>query len=383
MLGVIITILLTLITIYLVYLSIRKGSQPKPVEKPVPKIKEEKVIASKPEKHKKPQKTIPMPMESAEFSMNVGSSTPLCMSFSENGEYIIVPLRNRYQVLFSIESLTEKKSAVARYKLVDDNIVDCKLLSHPSLQVVFALDRSKSIRSFILDPINENYQPGKFSIMNASKIMLDKIVVPCDLSYVAALGDETYLSVFLPDGKPLFRTDTRQVKNEELSVSSDSDFFAASSSTAEIVAYGIRRGRDNLPQKIEKAFSVSGHRNLVRALHFHPAQKQVVTGSDDGTIRITQTPHLWSEGDNFVKPLGSFDIENKEPAKFVRISSNDSIAVLTESQKLLIYQREKLVKTIKHPHNEPISQIEWTPDGKYIVVLSTSSPFIYSYANPC
>ena len=61
---------------------------------------------------------------------------------------------------------------------------------------------------------------------------------------------------------------------------------------------------------------------------------------------------------------------------------DDTIAVLTQNEVLYFYRKGQLVKTVQKPHSAVISQLEWSPDGKYIVALSPSSCFLYAYDNP-
>ena len=146
---------------------------------------------------------------------------------------------------------------------------------------------------------------------------------------------------------------------------------------------GIKEGKDGLPQKAQKAFAIAGHKNSIVSVDFHPKLQQVATGSLDGHFNISSTPARWQEGEDFTKQIETYSVENEEPIKMVRQNPiDDTIVVLTQKQVLYFYRKGKLVKTVENPHSGEISQLEWSPDGKYIVALSPSSCFLYAYDNP-
>ena len=53
-----------------------------------------------------------------------------------------------------------------------------------------------------------------------------------------------------------------------------------------------------------------------------------------------------------------------------------------ENGELLFVRKEGVVKKVEVAHQQTPSDVQWTRDGKWVVVISTSSQFIYGYTNP-
>ena len=336
------------------------------------------------EKRAKNSKSTPQPMEGVEHSVFVGNTSPNYFSFSEDGKYLIVACSNRQNLFFDSTTIETKKNPLHRIKFVDDQVIAIDLIqNNGNYEAVCGLDRGRSIQSFIIDPKTGKFTPGSFNVPNAAKEGINQLKVSKDHAYVSIFCDQTYLSAFHPNGTPIIRNESHQMKNYELSCSSDSYFFALSSYTSEIVVLGIKYAKDGLPQKAQKAFTLSGHKNSMVSIDFHPKLQQVCTGSLDGHFNIYSTPVRWLEGEDFSKQIESYSIKNEEPIKMVRQNPvDDTIAVLTQDEVLYFYRKGNLVKTVERPHSALISQLEWSPDGKYIVALAPSSCYLYAYNNP-
>lgn len=347
-------------------------------------LKEQQKLKEREEKRNKNVKAIPRPLETAEHSIYIGATCPTCVSFSEDGKYFFVTCTNRKNLLFDIASLSEDKKPIQQLKLVDDTISAADVINDDSkLEIVCGLDRSRSIQSFYVDPATGKSTPGSFNVQNANKTVINQLRVAKDHSYVVTFGDETYLSAFHPNGNAIIRNDSHQMHNYELSVSSDSNFFALSSYTSEIIALGMNRGKDGLPSKAVKAFTVAGHKDSIVSIDFHPSQGLIATGSLDGHFNIVSTPLRWTEGDEQTKLLKSFETEGNEPVKLVRMNPvNEIIAVLTKSDKLFFYNDGKIIKKVEQPQSDAVNNMYWSPDGKHIVVLSTNSNYLYVYSTP-
>jgi WD40 repeat protein len=244
--------------------------------------------------------------------------------------------------------------------------------------VVLALDKSKSIQSFQIDPTSSNFTRGRISIPNAMKYTVDKVRMAPDGSWVAVLGDETYVKVFHLDGTLLFAKDTRQMANTELSVSSNSELVAASSFTSDVVVYGIDRDRSDIPRKVQKAFVIGQHENSISTIDFDPKTLRLATGGKDRKYNVWLSPIRWREGD--VAKLewsGSVDAAIDK----IRICpGGEIIAVLTVNGILRMIGKNGVVKELKTVHSSVVSHMEWSPDGKWIVVASMKSPFLYGYS---
>ena len=337
------------------------------------------------EKRAKNMKATPQPMEEAEFSVYIGNTTPNSFSFSDDGKYFIVACNNRQNVLFEASSLTSKKNPIQRYKFVDDQVVAIDLINRDDglYEAVCGLDRARGIKSFIVNPKDAKTRDGIFDVPNAAKMGITQLKVSRDHQYVIAFNDETYISAFNPNGTMIIKNDSHQMKNYEMSRSSDSNFFALSSYTSEVIVIGVKRGKDGLPNKATKAFTVAGHKNSIVSIDFHPKEKKLITGSIDGHFNIWTTPQRWEEGDDFIKQIESYAVEKEEQIKMVRQNpANDIIAVLMPTNVLYFYEKGKLLKTIPKVHSLDVAQLEWTPDGKYIVALSTGSCFLYAFSCP-
>lgn len=355
-------------------------------------IIEEKQISSKEQKEQskkelqkqkqKQQLKSSQPMETAERYMNVGNTTPISISFDPTGKYFIVPCRNRQQILFDVDGIDKNANGKQRYRLTDDMVVDCSLFINDANkpEVALALDRGKSIQSFVLIEGSNKFEPGKFNVPNAGKLTVDKIKVAHDQSFVAALGDETYIRVFLPNGNPVFGKDTSQMKNTEISVSCNSELVAASSFTSEIVVYGVDRDRSDVPAKVTKAFTFSGHKNSIQSIDFDLKQLFVASGSKDCKYGFWLAPTRWREGDVCrLQWSGSLP----DPVFLIRICpTSELLAIITEKGKLYFCDKSGIKKTVEIAHNAKPTHMEWSPNGKWVVVLSIHSPFIYAYSNP-
>ncbi|EAY10888.1 hypothetical protein TVAG_012540 [Trichomonas vaginalis G3] len=345
-------------------------------------LKEAQKQKEREEKRNKNVKAIPRPMETAEHSIYIGSTCPTCVSFSEDGKYFLVTCTNRKNLLFDIQSLTTDKKPLHQLSFVDDTISTCDLINSGSkLEAVCGLDRSRSIQSYYIDVATGKTSPGSFNVQGANKLIISQLRVAKDHSYVVTFGDETYLSAFLPNGRSIIRNDTHQMHNYELSVSSDSQFFAVSSYTSEIIALGMNLGKDDLPSKATKAFTISGHSDSIVSIDFHQKQGLLATGSLDGHFNIVSTPALWKEGDDQTKILKSYETKDCEPVKYVRLNPvDDTIAVLTQSEKLFFYRDGKITKVVERPQSSTVDDMYWSPDGSRIVVLSSNSNYLYIFS---
>ena len=323
-------------------------------------------------------------MEGVEHSVFVGNTSPNYFSFSEDGKYLLVACSNRQNLLFESTTIETKKNPLHRIKFLDDQVIAVDFIqNNGKYEAVCGLDRGRAIQSFVVDPQTGKFTPGSFNVPNAAKEGINQLKVSKDHSYVTIFCDQTYLSAFHPNGTPIIRNDSHQMKNYEMSCSSDSYFFALSSYTSEIVVLGIKYGKDGLPQKAQKAFTLSGHKNSMVSVDFHPKLKQVCTGSLDGHFHIYSTPLRWTEGEDFTKQIENYAVKNEEQIRMVRQNPvDDTIAVLTQKEVLYFYRKGQLVKTVERPHSSVISQLEWSPDGKYIVALTPSSCYLYAYNNP-
>ncbi|OHT11988.1 hypothetical protein TRFO_18373 [Tritrichomonas foetus] len=341
--------------------------------------KEDKIKQTKQQKQQKQQSK---PMETAEHYMTVGNTIPICMSFEQTGEYFVVACRNRQQILFEVNGIDKNAPGKQRYRLTDDTVVDCSFFTNNSkqLEVAFALDRSKSIQSFVLIPNSNKFENGQINIPNAGKLTVDKIQVAPDQSFVAALGDETYIRVFHPNGTHLFAKDTSQMRNTEITVSSNSELVSASSYTSEIVVYGIDRDRSDVPSKVTKAFSFSEHKNSIQTLDFDRKTMLIASGSKDCKYNVWLAPLRWREGD-IARLQWSGTLP--EPIFLIRMCpTSQMVACVTENGKLYFCTKEGIQKTVDVAHNMGVADIKWSPDGRFVVVMSHGSQFLYAFERP-
>ena len=323
------------------------------------------------------------PMETAEKHLCVGNTTaPICLSFEPTGKYLIVCCKNRQQVLFEVSGIENNAPGKQRYRLTNDSVIDCSLFinQNNNVEVALALDRGKSIESYELVVNSNKFNKGFINIENAGKLTVDKIKVAPDLSFVAALGDETYVRVFHPNGGLLFAKDTSQMHNTEISVSSNSELVAASSYTSEIVVYGVDRDRTDVPIKVSKAFTFSEHKNSIQSIDFDRKTMMIASGGKDCKYNLILAPLRWREGD-IARPQWSGTLP--EPILIVRLNPiKQLIACLTESGKLYFCDSQGIKKTVEVAHNCSATIMEWEPNGKWVVVASLASPFIYAYECP-
>ena len=355
--------------------------EPKPAPEPAPKREKKQEKQRKPQKQQKPK--APQPLETAERVVNIGNTTPLCFAFER--DFFIVCCRNRQQVLFSVDSLNGGATAsVQRYSnMVDDTIIDCDFMRTGSgeYEGVLGLDRGRSVKSFIIDPKSAKFRPGAVDIAGAAKQTVDKVRIAPDASFVTTLGDDTHVRVFHPNGTLLFGRDTGQMQNTELSVSSNSEFVTVGGFSKALVVYGVMRDRADVPNKVVKAFTLSGHTNSVETVDFDVKSLKVATGGKDKRYNVFMSPERWNEGDDIPKQLWSGEVE--EPVKIVRLApGGETLAVLIESGALLFVRKEGVVKRVDVAHQHVVSDMQWTHDGKWVVVMSTASQFIYGYASP-
>lgn len=367
----------------------KQHHMPKEEEKPVV---EEKQITTREQKEQakkelqkqkqKQQLKSSQPIETAERYINFGNTTPICISFDPTGKYFIVPCKNRQQILFDVEGIDRNANGKQRYRLVDDTVVDCSLFINEANkpEVALALDRGKSIQSFVLIEGTNKFETGKFNVPNAGKLTVDKIKVSHDQSFVATLGDETYVRIFLPNGNPVFGKNTSQMNNTEISVSCNSELVAASSYTSEIVVYGVDRDRSDVPAKVTKAFTFSGHKNSIQTIDFDLKQLFIASGSKDCKYGFWLAPSRWREGD-ICRLQWSGDLQ--EPISLIRICpTKELVAIITEKGKLYFCDKSGIKKTVEIAHNAKPTHMEWEPNGKWVLVLSIYSQFIYAYSNP-
>lgn len=371
-----------------------KKQPKKPVakEEPKPKAPVQTREEKREDKRKQDQKrqnnksATPKPLETAETVLTCGNSYALAMAFEPTNKYLFVACKNRNQILFPVSKLNKDTSeSPQRYKLVDDDIIDCDIKpidKNNNFEVVCGLDRDKTIKSFIINPSSPHSKPGSVNIEVGAKLTVDKVRIASDMSFVATLGDETYIRVFHPNGNPIITKNTSQMHNSEISVSSNSELVGASSYTKEIVIYGVDRDRAEVPNKVTKAFTVSGHSNSINTFHFSQNDLLFVTGGKDGKFIVWLAPTRWREGD-IARQQWSGNTENNEAIALARISPNgNTVALFTESGKLYFYRKTGLVKTVPLAHNAPVTNMEWSPDNSWVVISSQLSPFIYGYHNP-
>ena len=358
----------------------------KPVEKEKEEIKQEKELKPlKPKKQLKnpfPKKQkAPEALSTAEKVINLGNATPSCLAFDPKLPYFIVPTQNRQIFLFSNSVIENGGNPIQKYQFKDDKIIDCSITNpDKNPQIVLALDRSKKVVSFYYDPSSPQLRLGDFNIEKAGQFTVDKVAASPDGTFVSVLTDETNIRLFHPNGSSLYGKNTSQMHNYEIGVSSNSEFVAVSSYTSEIVVYGVERDRSGVPNKVVKAFTFSGHTNSINTIDFHPMSLLIAAGSRDGKYSVWLAPERWREGD-VVRRQWSGDAG--EPVAIIRVNPADStLAAVTDSGRLVFCRKEGIVKTVENPHSHQISHLQWSPDGKWVLVASMTSPYIYAYSNP-
>mgnify|MGYP001075908391 CR=1 FL=1 len=385
------TIFIILIGIAL-YKYFSKSNQPIPVppeepvhqpSKPQPKQTKEQAKREMKRQLEELKKKLQMPMETAENYLNVGNTLPICLSFDPSGKYFIVCCKNRQQILYEVNGIPQNGAGKQRYHITDDAVIDCSLFrdDQDHLELAVALTREKSIRSFKLNETSNKSAPGQFTVLNAGNLTIDRIQVSPDTTFVAALGDETFLRVFQPDGKLLFGKDTSQMRNTEITVSSNSEFVTVSSYTSEIVVYGIVRDKKtNAPKNVVKAFTFSGHKNSIQTVDFDRNSLYLASGSKDHSYAYWLAPERWNEGDICRKQwTGSLS----EPILIIKACPTmPLVACLTETGKLYFVDKSGIKKVVENAHNAGVNRMYWDPSGRYILVLSFNSQFIYAYSNP-
>lgn len=382
LLLIIVLLILAIIAIYIFTVRRSKGKQEEKPEKKQPIKKKTQPAKQQPAQTTQKKATQKQQQESylssAEYVINL-KQYPLCVACS--GNHFFVPLRNRQQFLFTNDSITEKKTPVHRFNLYADEMIDCQIFSENILLVVAALDREKSIISFEIDPQTYVNKKGPIFVANAQKSYIKQVRVAPDRTWLATLGDETYIRFFSPNGKSLYANDSHQMKNEELSVSSDSQFAALSSFTSDVLVYGISRDRKDIPTKVSRAFTISNHKNSINSINFHPKENLLISGGEDKKINIFRPPKEdWDRGNDAAKVLTECYFE--QPIQIVRFNPVDpeKIAILFKNGEMIIWKNQKTVKTINQVHDSDVTHVEWTGDGKFILVLSTESQFIYAYS---
>lgn len=382
------TILFTLLLIglggFVLYLyKFKKPEQPK-VEEPE---KEQKAPEKKNKKQKTnikktaPKKQLPVALSTAEKTINLGNTTPLSLKFDSQNNCFYVITQNRFIFIYKDSAIENGGNTAQRINYKDDKAIDCDVYNVDGKSfIVMGLDRSKKIVSYEISPESGKLKEGKILIDKAADLVVDKVAVSRDGSFVSTLGDETFLRVFHPNGSSIFCKNTSQMHNYEIGVSSNSEFVAVSSFTSEIVVYGIECDKSNLPNKVVKAFAFSGHTNSIVSIDFSKKNLLVATGGKDCKYCVWLTPIRWREGDI---PRLQYSGMLSEPISIVRINPvDDTVAVITEKNKLYFCRKEGIVKTVEVAHDRDVSIAQWSTDGKWILIGSSSSQFIYAYANP-
>jgi hypothetical protein len=303
---------------------------------------------------------------------------------------LFVACRNRQQFLFSIAGLTPGQTTKVqqRYKLTEDTVCDCAFVTCPAgdVEVALGLDRGRDIRSFVLNPSSTKFAPGRIEIHQAMKYSILQVRVAPDASFVAVLGDETYIRLFQADGTHLFAKETSQQQNYELAVSSNSELVGASSYTSEAVIYGVDRDRRGVPARVTKAFTLSDHRNSVHTIDFDSKTMIAVTGGKDRKFNVFQMPLSWREQIG-PKLIWSGSTEPHDIA-LVRIApGGDTIAILFAGGALAFCKKKDgMVKTVDLAHNAlenaEDARMAWDASGSWLFLGSLASPFIYAYENP-
>jgi WD40 repeat protein len=332
----------------------------------------------------------PQPLATAEVVFNLGPTFPLSFSLDSSGRYLFVACNNRQQLLFSIANLTsgQPTKVLQRYKLTEDTVCDCAFVSRASgdVEVALGLDRDREVRSFVLIPTSTKFTPGPIAIRQATKYSILQVRVAPDASFVAVLGDDTYIRLFQADGTHLFAKDTSQQRNYELAVSSNSELVGVSSYTSEAVIYGVDRDRKGVPARVTKAFTLSDHRNSVHTIDFDSKTMIAVTGGKDRKFNVFQTPLSWREQVD-PKLIWSGSTE-PDDIVLVRIApGGETIAILLAGGTLAFCTKKGgIVKTIEFAHNvleNPAdAKMAWEASGRWVFLGSAASPFIYAYENP-
>lgn len=378
-----------ILAVAIVYFIKSRPQKPPPPAKTTPNpAPETQKREKKQEKQRKqqPQKPRgPQPLATAERVINLGNTTPLCISFENGNDYFVVCCRNRQQILYSVSAFESGTTTChQRYtNMIDDTVIDSDFIRTPSgeYELVLGLDRLRAVHSFILDPNSSKFRQGNVDISSAAKQTVDKVRIAPDASFITTLGDDTHVRVFHPNGTLIFGRETGQMRNTELTVSSNSEFITVGAFSKALVVYGVQRDRAGAPTKVVKAFTLSGHTNSVETVDFDSKSLRVATGGKDKRYNVAMSPERWNEGDDIPKPLWAGEVS--EPIKIIRISpGGDTLAILLENGELLFVRKEGVVKKVEVAHQQTPSDVQWTRDGKWVVVISTSSQFIYGYTNP-
>ena len=383
-----ITILISFILIGLsgFVLYIYKYKKQVPANEEEPKT-EQKVPVQKNKKQKEnikkqnPKKQVPIALPTAEKVINLGNTTPLSLKFDPNNGCFYVTTQNRYIFIYKDIAIENGGNTAQRINFKEDKAFDCDVYSADGKSyIVLALDRTNKIVSYEISPESGKLKEGNILIEKASNLVVQKVAVSKYGKFVSVLGDETFLRVFHPNGNSLFCKDTSQMHNYEIGVSSNSELIAVSSFTSEVVVYGVERDKNDIPNKVVKTFTLAEHKNSIVTLDFSKKNLLVATGGKDCRYCVWLAPSRWREEDI---PRLQYSGTIKERISFVRINTvDDTLAVIAEGNKLYFCRKEGIVKTVEVAHNHDISIAQWSTDGKWILVGSSTSQFIYAYANP-
>ena len=332
-------------------------------------------------KPKKPLKEIEQRLSTAEKAIFIGKTLPTSISFAKDNSCFVISCQGHQHLLFARSAIDNEGNPSQRYNINQDGVVDSALVTNPDLQLILCIDRIRDpgIQSYHIGLDKSQATPSTdFLFEKAHNYTIKKVRASDDGAFFATLGDDTHFNIVTQNGQKLLSNDTRSNEAYELAVSHD--FVTISGYISSLVVYGIKRNEHSeTPIKATRAFSV-GHKNSVNTVDFRPGTMEMVTGSQDNSFIVWLTPERWAE-DDIARNLWHFNVGEK--IKMVRAApKSDFVAVLTNSQKLLFYNKEGLQKTVENPHPFTITHMEWTADGKGLTVLSVESYYLYAYASP-
>jgi hypothetical protein len=339
-------------------------------------------------KPRRPPVVAPRPLDTADVVFNVGTTQPITFSIDPSGEYMIVPCRNRQQLLFSVKSVgdADRSRPLHRFDLTEDTIADCGLTRDVdgALVVVAGLDRRKAVASFVLDLATGKSRPGKFLGEAAASYDVQRVAVGRGLAFVAVLGDDTFIRVYNESGRQIFARNTAQMRNTEIAVSAEAEFFAASSYMSDVVVYGVERDRAENCVKAVKAFTLGYHKNSAHTIDFASRSRLVATGGKDNTFTVATTPVEWKQGQD---PRRKFSGNTTRGILLVRLAPvAETVAVLLDDGAIVFYTQagvaKKIEQAIPPPARPEDVRMQWHPTEPWVFVMALTAPFIYAYAAP-
>lgn len=270
--------------------------------------------------------------------------------------------------------LEGKKALLAQLNIKDDYMSSVAVSNDGSFLAV-GIEGKQTLR--IYTP-TKNSKTGKIEFPytdSASKCSnpIDRMQISKNCQVIISISrEDTETRIWNKSGQLVQKLDTKQVKNNEISISGDSRFFGIGTWLSSVRIYEIDYDKKSTTYKdVIPVMTLSGHTSKIYCLSFSEDGKRVVTGSNDETWKLWDIDVRYKERES-TSCLNSTDNPNKKSYDLAALNPQGNLVALVSVYDIQLWNTEnyQLVDTIVGAHTQPITSLVWSTDGK---VFATGS----------